>query len=75
LGAADQHIVGSWRVDWIDLIADGAGYQGHLAFIADTGAARSSHGNVACFGKFEQALELWTPSDAEAVAREGHERS
>jgi hypothetical protein len=65
------HIARSWRVDRVELIVDGAGYQGRLAVVADTGA----HGHVACLRKFEQALKWWTPSDVEAAAREGHERS
>jgi hypothetical protein len=39
LRAADQHIVGGWRVDRVELITDGAAYERRLAVVADTGAA------------------------------------
>jgi len=39
LRTADQHIVGHWRVDGVELIIDGAGYEGGITFVADTGTA------------------------------------
>ena len=70
LRAADQHVVGSRRLDRIELIADGAGYKRRFATVADPGAARPSDGHVTGFGKFEQAVEWPAPSDIETAARE-----
>src|SRR4051794_32847266 len=75
LRAADQHIASSRRLDRIELIADVAGYERRLAVVADTGAARPSHGHIACLCKFEQALERRTPLYVEAAACERYERS
>jgi hypothetical protein len=63
LGAADQHIAGSRRIDWIGLVGDGPGHKPGFTTGTDTGAARPPGGDVARFGKLKQALNAelqWT---------------
>ena len=62
LGAAYQHVALDRRLDRIGPIADGTGDERGLTIVADAGAARPSHGDIACLSQFEDALECrsWT---------------
>ena len=57
------------------MIVDRSSDQRAFAGVADAGATRPPHGNVAGFGKFEQALESGIPRDRQPASRKRNRRA
>ncbi len=68
LGAADEDgAVGGW-LDGIGVVLDGAGDDGGLAAVADTGATRPADRYVARFCELEQTGVFGAPGNGEVAA-------
>ena len=63
LRAADQHIAVRRCIDRVGQVVDCPGDKPGLTSVADSRPARP-HGYVARFGKLEQVLERWSPTDS-----------
>jgi hypothetical protein len=76
LRATNQKVAIGWFVERFRLVGDRAGNQTAFTVVTNAGSARPTDRDVACLGKFQDALVARrVPVRGNATAREGYQRT